>query len=417
MAGMGAKSPAVGRARAIGAWAMYDFAVTIFAMNVTSRYFGLWLTEVKGGADWMYSLTFALSTGVAAVLMPWIGALSDRWGRRLPLLRVATLLCVAGTAAISWSPTLAAGLVAFAMANVGCQSGGLLYDALLPTVSEGRRVGWVSGIGVAMGYAGAITGLLTAQVIVSRYGYGAAFWPSAVLILFAALPICFLIRESPMPQRAATPPRAVLQDIWRLLIGPQRQPGLMRLFLSFFFGINAINTVIMFMAVYAKRTIGFRDAEIDLLLLGSTPFAFLGALLSGYWADRLGPRRCLIGVYLIWSLAVALAVAGTNPSWFWFIGPLIGLCLGGTWTTARAFLVALSPRAHLGLLFGLYGLIGRASSNIGPLLWGRITQERATLGALADRLALGSMLVLFLIGLTLMWGVPEATRQRATTTA
>ena len=62
------------------AWTLYDFAMTVFAMNITSRYFAIWLTETRGGSDWMYSVTFAVSTGVAALLMPPVGALSDRWG-------------------------------------------------------------------------------------------------------------------------------------------------------------------------------------------------------------------------------------------------------------------------------------------------------------------------------------------------
>ena len=182
--------------------------------------------------------------------------------------------------------------------------------------------------------------------------------------------------------------------------------------IAWFFGINAINTVIMFMAVYAKRTVGLTDAQIDALLLFSTLFAFVGALGSGWLTDRFGPQRCLLGVFFLWCGSVALGVVSPNAQWFWFVGPLVGICLGGTWTSARALLVTLSPPEHIGLLFGLFGLVGRASSNIGPLLWGRITQERAALGPATDRIAMASLLILFIVGLIALWGLPEPAPQR-----
>ena len=397
----------------IFAWTLYDFALTVFAMNISSRYFGLWLINAEGGMDWMYSCAFAVSTGIAAVLMPFAGAMSDRWGKCMPFLRTMTVLCVVGTAAIGWSPSIGWALAAFGLANIGCQMGGLFYDALLPIVAEEQRIGQVSGLGVAMGYVGAAVGLGVAHFVVQRAGgYGAVFVPSALLILAAALPSLCIIRDACGVPAAPVQTQPFLRTAKRLLVGPRRQPGLLRFLVGCFFGLNAINTVIMFMAVYAKRAIGFSDLQIDVLLLLSTPFALVGALLSGWWTDRVGPRRCLLGIFFLWCLAVTLGAVSPDARWLWLVGPLVGLCLGSTWTSGRAFLVALSPPEHRGLLFGLYGFVGRASSNIGPLLWGQITQARMLFGPWTDRVALASLLVLFGIGLVFFWGLPD-TRQCA----
>jgi len=390
------------------AWALYDFAVTVFAMNVISRYFGLWVTETQQGADWMYSVAFALSTSLAALSLPFLGAYSDRLGRRVPLLRLATLLCVGGTAAIGLSPAVGWGLVWFGLANIGCQVGGLFYDALLPTVSHGRRVGLTSGLGVCLGYVGSATGLLAVQGVVQAQGYAAAFLPTAGFILLAALPSFWLIREPKPPSASPWSLRAAAQRMWRLVSGPTRRPGIGRFLLGCFFGINAINTVVMFMAVYAKRTVGLHDAEIDAVLLFSTAFAIGGAFLSGWLADRVGPRRCLLGVFGGWCAGIILAAASPTVPMFWVVGPLIGVCLGATWASARTWLVALSPPEDVGAVFGLFGLVGRASSNVGPLLWGRIVLARDWLGPWTDRLALGSLLVLFVIGMALLRGIPDA---------
>ena len=398
----------------VWSWAMYDFALTVFAMNIVSRYFVLWLINAHHGADWMYSVAFAVSTGIAALLMPFAGAASDRQGQRMPFLRAATLLCVAGTAVLHWCPSAFSALIAFGIANVGCQMGGLFYDALLPTVAQQARIGWVSGLGVALGYVGAAVGLWLARGAVRQDGYGAAFLPSALLILVAALPCLCLVRDArPIAGGSSAAPRLCWRSAQRLFVGPQRQPGLLRLLVGCFFGLNAINTVIMFMAVYAKRVAGFNDLQIDVLLLLSTPFALAGALLSGWCVDRLGPRRCLIGMFILWCGAIILGVAIQNAQWMWAVGPLVGICLGGTWTTGRAFLVALSPPEHQGLLFGAYGFVGRASSNIGPLMWGQIVQARALLGPWTDRLALASLLVLCGVALVCFWRLPDVRRYAA----
>ena len=51
--------------RAIVSWAFYDFANTIFSMNVISLYFALWVTVDHGGQDILYSA--ALSGSMLAV--------------------------------------------------------------------------------------------------------------------------------------------------------------------------------------------------------------------------------------------------------------------------------------------------------------------------------------------------------------
>jgi MFS-type transporter involved in bile tolerance (Atg22 family) len=69
---------------------------------------------------------------------------------------------------------------------------------------------------------------------------------------------------------------------------------------------------------------------------------------------------------------VALGLVAVNPSvqWLWIAGPLIGFCLGSTWATSRVLVLELSPKDQVAEMFGLAGLFARASSILGPLLWG-----------------------------------------------
>jgi len=48
---------------------------------------------------------------------------------------------------------------------------------------------------------------------------------------------------------------------------------------------------------------------------------------------------------------------------------VVGVLLGGLWTTTRPMLGELVPHDRLGRFFGLFSLSGRAAAVVGPLIW------------------------------------------------
>ena len=157
----------MGKNRQVWGWISYDFANTIYSMNVVSLYFSLWITVDNGREDIWVSLANSLSMLMVALSLPGLGVISDRYRRRMPFLLGLTLSCVLFTSLISvvgwtvpssgWRVGLA--LSFFVLANYSYQGGLVFYNALLPQVSPPRLMGRVSGYGTAMGYLGAIVGL------------------------------------------------------------------------------------------------------------------------------------------------------------------------------------------------------------------------------------------------------------------
>ena len=119
----------------IFSWSLYDFANTIFSMNVISLYFALWVTVDKGGQDIFYSTTLSLSMLAVALSAPVFGAVSDNTGKRQGPLTVLTLLCVICTALIGEVDNLWMGLFLFAIANYCYQSALVFYNGMIPSVS------------------------------------------------------------------------------------------------------------------------------------------------------------------------------------------------------------------------------------------------------------------------------------------
>ena len=405
-----------GQARVPIAWALYDFANTIFSFAVVSGAIGLWLTEAtqfgERDGNFLLSLAIVVSVGLNAIVSPILGALSDRGGRRLPFLLAFTILCV-GTTAFVTDLGATTGLVLFVVANFAYQAALIYYDATLRTVSKPATRGRLSGIGVAVGYLGTIAvGLaifLLDVPVVDRFRL------SAVLFALFAIPIFVIVRETSM---GATVSRAELVgsfgQLFRTVEHARAVPGLGRFLLGRFFYSDAVNTVIVVMSVVTVRAMGMTPTVANLVLLGLTVVAVAASFGWGRLVDSQGPKRTLIVV--LWSWAIGLVLGGlsigiSGPigiALFLVAGAILGSGLGGVQVADRVFMLRLSPPARLGEFFGLYGLVGKGSQVIGQLLYGLILLWTFdTLGNGAYQVAVLSLLVTMFIGLWLIRPVSD----------
>src|SRR5207245_5413693 len=114
---------------------------------------------------------------------------------------------------------------------------------------------------------------------------------------------CFLfVREAPRP--AAARARAALRQLAHSLRQAREHDGVLRFLLARFLYLDAISTVITYMTVYAKRTAGFSGGERTALLALSVVFAALGAFGGGVLTERIGPKRVLVGILLLFAGAL-----------------------------------------------------------------------------------------------------------------
>ncbi len=407
-----------GRAIVPLAWALYDFANTIFSYAVVSVAIGLWLTDASrfgpGPGQLVQGVAIALSVGLNAIVSPVLGALSDRGGRRLPFLLVFTVLCIVPTLLIGPSPA-AIGVLLFIVANFAYQAALIYYDATLAVVSYPATRGKLSGIGVAVGYMGTI--FVALVLLLLDVGPEGMFLVAGVLFAIFATPIFLVVREQP----TASPPIGVTDVIdslgqLRQTIGHARAvPGLGRFLLGRFFYSDAVNTLIVVMSVLAVRALGMTPTQFLLLSLMLTVVTIVTSFFWGWVTDQWGPKRARITVLASWSIGLflgilALGAPGTTPGTILFViaGAILGSGLGGVQVADRVLMVRLSPPARLGEFFGVYGLVGKASQVIGSLLYGAIVFLLFdTLGNGAYQIAVLSLLGTMLIGLWLVWPVRD----------
>jgi UMF1 family MFS transporter len=93
---------------------------------------------------------------------------------------------------------------------------------------------------------------------------------------------------------------------------------------------------------------------------------------------------------------------------FLIAGALLGAGLGGVGVVDRLMLLRLAPAERVGEMFGLYGLVGKFSAVVGPVLYGAIVSSLLEmLDRGAYQVAIASLFVLLLIGVAILRGVPE----------
>ena len=394
------------------AWALYDFANTIFSFAIVSFAMSLWAIRFLGEANGQFWFTVAVSVSVLvnAIVSPVLGAMSDRAGRRKGFLLVFTVMAIVPTTLIG-TVDIGLGLLFFAVANFAYQAALIYYDALLPDVARPETRGRLSGIGVALGYLGTIvSGLLLRLTFEDGETTAASFLLVGSLFAIFAAPLFLVVQE----RRTAGTPFRMLDAIrsWSqlrsTLTHARESPGLLRFLVGRFFYTDPVNTAIAIMSAFATQAIGFTSSEALSILLLLTVVAVLASFGWGLLVDRWGPKRTLLLVLGVWALGLLLLGLSLERIPFYVAGALLGAGLGGVAVTDRLLLLRLAPPERVGEMFGLYGLVGKFSAVIGPVLYGVIVLVLLPpLGKIAYQAAILSLLALLVVGYLIVRRVPE----------
>ncbi|MCC7519252.1 MAG: MFS transporter [Verrucomicrobiae bacterium] len=424
------------------AWGFYDCGLTIFSTLVISRYFGPWIIQQLGGSVFSFNVTLSASMLVSGFLQILLAPISDELGRRRIFVVFFTCVCAGACALLRCVNTsLVAGLALFALANVGAQTAFVFYNAMLSDVSDARHRARISGIGVALGYVGAVLGLALSERVVNAapevHIYRPIFPVAALLVFVFALPLFLFVKEKPglvrfnLGQSLRSSLGVFVTTLRR--VGSHRE--MMLFFLACLLCLDAVETVKANLALYCQTLVGLDPArgfdfplawkgnvlfrltlsEINLFIVVSTVFAIFGAPLVGHISDKTSHYRAMLWVLALWMVALVLAMFSVQRRLFWVTGPLFGLCFGGMWTVMRAHLLEICHPEERGQMFAIFGFVGRCAAVIGPLAWGlTFTQFEPVFGERkAYRLAIGAILLLMAIGFWIMlYARPREARWR-----
>ena len=430
-------------------WYSYDMADTFFSQSVISLAFTPFVLLMGVSMEWDYpkvfivmSIFMAGSNLLIALMGPILGAISDKAGKRKSAVLISAGIMVTATALITvwvnfwWTCFL------FVIANFCYQAGRMFYDAQIPFIAETETRGFMQAIGGAIAAFGSIIAIAVSIVIglpglfgphtpvdsgiwqvgstaidpnsINYGGLRYLFVISSVIIILISIPYLFHKEVENPPKEAISPKDYVKSSLISFKTSLKEivsDKNSWLFFLAWFFITDAANTTILYM-VPVVSTVGGEalTGMTNYIILGGIIFSVFFGIIVGRLMNRLGPKNLFMAVGGSWFIALTIFILSglqigsvTIPVGLIWLGAIfIGVGFGGIWIVGRQFIMVLAPPSKLAQYGGFQKIAGRVSAIVSPLLFGLMIYVSQSLGlANAMRVALGSLLVLFTVGVVI----------------
>ena len=394
-------------------WVLYDVgnsAYVMLAATLIPIYFSA-IAEPGSSAvvAWGYATTVA--SLALALLMPFLGSLADLKGNKKKFL-AGTI----GTGAVSLAVMGVPGnamvfLAIYVFSSVMLNASLVFYDAFLVDATEQERYDEVSSQGYAWGYIGSCIPFIACLVIVlfgSSFGIGQldgiriSFVITAVWWLVFSVPVLRDVHQTHFKAREAHLFRHTLKGLAGTCKKIARDKRLLMYMLAFFFYIDGVHTIITMSTSYGTD-LGIDSTQLVLALLVTQFVAFPSAIAYGRLAGRFGTKRMLlIAVFAYFCITLFAAFFLRSAAEFWVLAVCVGLFQGGIQALSRSEFGKLIPKENANEYYGFFDIFGKYATIMGTLLVSVFTQltGSSSYGVL-------SVAVLFIIGFTLLWKMPE----------
>lgn len=400
-------------------WCLYDWANSAFPTVVQTFVISTFFTQAvavspeRGTALWGWAMSAA---GLAiAGLSPFLGAMADRSGRRTWWVAAFTVgMCLATGLLWFVRPEPGSALLCLVLVAIGTvcfEIATVFYNALLPALSPPGRIGRLSGWAWGLGYLGGLLCLVAVlfgliKALPPPFGLDPAeaepVRASAVLvagwIAVFSLPFLAWVKD---PKGSGGSLVAAARDALPNLVRAVKRwpPGTRvgRFLLARMLYTDGLNTLFAFGGVYAAGTFGMPLADVITFGIALNVTAGIGAAVSGWLDDALGPKTVVLGaIGAIAAIGLALVLT-TSVTMFWALGLLLGLFLGPAQAASRTFMARIAPPADVNACFGLYALSGKVTAFLGPALLATVTSatnsQRAGMATILVFLAAGGLLL------------------------
>lgn len=394
------------------AWASYDFANSAFHLMLPTVLFPLYFkTVLLGGhssSDMIWSLVISIPVLLVGLLSPFIGAYLDNkhknrnffiWVTALTILLNFALGVVSPSMSVLNTVIYAACLLCFNFSQFS-------YDAFLPAQKKGKGVASLSGWGWGTGYLGGIICLIPVYLIISGKvlpddykAYQLAFIVTAVFYLVFTIPSFLFMKDDSVAvnqnKEGAVNP---YKKVFRTLTNWKENKHIFIFLIAFYLINDGLSTLVYFTSIFAATTLHMETTEILISFLFVQLVGVPATIIFCNLSEKLGYMNVFMASVILWILlGVAFVIVSTTMQ-FYILAFFVGLVIGTTPAMARAILSSfLENRSESAEIFGFNALTSRASSILGPLVFGMVSSITGS-----QRLGLLSLVVFFSLGLLLL---------------
>ncbi len=395
-------------------WAMFDFANSAYTTLVVTFIYATYFVktiapdEITGTALWSRGVT--ITAILVAFISPVIGAIADQGNLRKRFLFISTMITIFSTAMLHFivPGKVLTALVWFVISNIAFELTNVFYNAFLPEIAPKDKIGRISGIGWGIGYIGGLLAMVIAMVgfvspeipwfgFVRETGTNIRATNLLVAAWFAvfSLPLFLFVqqRSSVKPIKINRVAKQGLSDIIMTFKELKKHRQIATFLIARLIYNDGLVTIFAFGGIYAAGTFGFTFNEIMIFGIVINVAAGIGALLMGFFDDKLGGKKTIQISNIGLASAALLAVASPNKELFWVAGILIGVFAGPNQSASRSLLGRFVPKEKENQFFGFFAFSGKLTAFMGPLLLGIITEI-----CHSQRAGISIVIVFFVVG-------------------
>ena len=387
------------------AWSLYDFAnspfTTIIVTFIYSAFFVKVIAPDEQIGTTMWANAIAISSIVVAVLSPILGAIADSGGYRKFFLILFTWLCAAFSMLLYFpdSGDVLMALTFFIIANVAFEMGSVFCDSYLPDLSDKSNSGSISGFAWGLGFVGGLMALFLSLFLfpnldvlgIRKINILVGIW-----FLIFSIPTFLFIKDRKKERFNKHHILSSFSAIQTTFKSISKYKNISRFLIARLFYNDGLVTIFALGGIYAVGTLDFSFNEVMKLGIALNIAAGLGAFLFGYIQDKIGVKKVINLTLLVLIFATLIAIYAPETNYpkelFWVSGILIGLMVGPNQSCSRSLMAQLTPKEKNNEFFGFFALTGKATSFIGPLLFGIVTS------IYNQQMALWVVIALFILG-------------------
>ncbi len=417
--------------RTLTAWTFYDWANSVHSLVIVSSIFPVYFSATalnKAGGpvidflglsiknSVLFSYTISAAFLLTALLSPLCTAIADYSGRKKLFMKA---FCYTGAISCGLlyfftKETTTFAVICFGLSLVGWSGSIVFYNSYLPEIATEDRFDRVSARGFSMGYLGSVLLMIfNLLVILKRDWFGNISEATASRLAFLTVGLWWVgfaqIPFSRLPNgvRAAKKSGNYLLNGFRelrVVFGQLPQRPLIRKFLTAFFVYNmGVQTVMYVATIFGSNELKMNGQNLIILILLIQLVAIPGAYGFSRLSGRIGNTYALMVAVVIWIGICAGAYLLQTQTQFFALAAMVGLVMGGIQSLSRSTYAKLIPATtDTASYFSFYDVTEKTSIVLGTLLYGLIEQLTGSM-----RNSVLALLVLFAVGLLLLWRIPS----------
>ena len=386
-------------------WSFYDFAnqpyTTLIITFIYSAFFVNYIAPNEIEGTFLWANAISITAIIVAFLSPLLGAFADETGYRKSFLVFFTILCSLFTALLYFPEKgdLSLAIAFVIISNISFEMGCVFCNSYLKELSTDKNIGRVSGNAWGLGFLGGLSALFISFILfdvnnpqeVKQICVLVGIW----FVLFS-LPTFIFLKDSKRSKVTKKDISTSFTSIYSTFKEISNYKKVVNFLIARLFYNDGLITIFALGGVYAVGSLNFTMNEVLILGIILNVFAALGSFIFGSYEDKIGTRNVinLSLVVLIISTLLAFVAPWTNypKEVFWIAGILLGSMIGPNQSCSRSYMSQIIPENKKNEFFGFYALTGKATSFLGPLLFGLITK------LYSQQMALLSVVVFFIIG-------------------